>query len=138
MSTLSQAYQNIMQNRTMHSLFNGITKKDISVFENTNSVSLPREYAEFLCLADGGELYPPAGVQLLGILHKPIIDVLCNDRPNDDYVVIEYLSNGDPILFRKNSEQISIYNIENDTIEDDETYDSFSDFLIDLSGILGL
>lgn len=77
-------------------------------------------------------------VYRFGILHEPTINVLCDDRPDDNYVVIGYLSNGDPILFKKNSEQISIYNIENNTIEADEIYDNFSSFLNDLKEILGL
>ena len=138
MSDLSQAYQNIIKDSKSHILFNGITKSDISVFEYANSVILPHDYAEFLCLADGGELYLPAGIQLFGILHEPTINVLCDERPDDNYVVIGYLSNGDPILFKKNSEQISIYNIESNIIETDEIYGNFSSFLNDLKEILGL
>ena len=138
MSDLSQAYQKIIKDSKSHILFNGITKNDILVFEHANSVILPHDYAEFLCLTDGGELYLPASIQILGILHEPTINVLCDDRPDDNHVVIGYLSNGDPILFKKNSEQISIYNIENDTIEADEIYDNFSSFLNDLKEILGL
>ena len=128
---------NIMNNGNSN-LFDAITYNDILNFEQSNNIHLPKDYAKFLCFADGGELYLPAGVQLFGILHKPIIDVHCNDRPDDNYVVIGYLSNGDPILFRKNSEQILIYNIENNVIEDDEIYDDFSSFLEDLKNILGL
>ena len=54
----------------------------------------------------------PAGVQFYGVTHKPLINVDCNDRPDDPYVVIGALDTGDPILFKKGSEQISIYNQE--------------------------
>lgn len=66
-SDLLQAYQDIIKDSKSHILFNGITKSDISVFEHANSIILPHDYAEFLCLLDGGELYLPAGIQIWDI-----------------------------------------------------------------------
>lgn len=43
----------------------------------------------------------PAGIQLYGIEHKPVIDVNDNSRPSEDYVVIGALASGDPILYKK-------------------------------------
>ena len=80
----------------------------------------------------------PAGVQFYGITHKPLINVDCSDRPDDSYVVSGALDIGDPILFKKGSEQISIYNQEAGQIEDDEIYDDFFAFLIDLCNLLGI
>ena len=42
-------------------------------------------------------------------------DVIC-----ENYVVIGALASGDPIMFEKGKEQISIYNREDDRIEEDE------------------
>lgn len=138
MSEFLKSYQNIIKDNNSHNLFDAITLDDILTFEQDKNIRLPRDYAHFLRLADGGDLYLPAGIQLFGILHEPVIDILNNDRPNPNYIVIGYLSNGDPILFKKNSEQISIYNIEIGIIENDEIYNNFSSFLDDLKNILGL
>ena len=133
-----QILQDIAKNNYDHNLLDAATYNDISMFEQVNNIRLPRDYIKFLCLADGADLYLPAGVQLFGVLHKPTIDILCEDRPNNEYIVIGYLSNGDPVLFKKESEEISIYNIEDNIIEDDEIYKDFSSFLTDLKNILGL
>ena len=53
-------------------------------------------------------------------------------------IVIGRLATGDPILCQKEGENICIYNHEADKIEDDEIYDCFADFLVDLSDLLGI
>lgn len=80
----------------------------------------------------------PAGIQLYGIEHKPVINVNDNSRPNDDYIVIGALASGDPIICAKNSEKIAIYNQEAGRIEDDEIYDDFIVFLKHLHDLLGI
>ena len=75
---------------------------------------------------------------MYGVSHKPLIDVNDNDRPDDSYVVIGALSTGDPILFKQDSEQISIYNHGDGIIEADETYADYTAFLIDLYDLLGI
>ena len=87
---------------------------------------------------DGGEFFLPAGVQLYGVAHKPLIDINDNDRPNEEYVVIGSLAFGDPILYKKEEEQIVIYNHEADRIEEDEIYQNFYAFLNDLYELLGI
>lgn len=62
----------------------------------------------------------------------------CNDRPANSYVVIGALDTGDPVLFKKESEQISIYNQDAGRIEEDEVYDDFFAFLNDLYDLLGI
>ena len=47
-------------------------------------------------------------------------------------------ASGDPVLCEKECEKISIYNREKDCIEDDEVYDDFFAFLIDLYDLLGI
>ena len=86
----------------------------------------------------GGFFFLPAGIQLYGIEHKPLIDVDNNDRPSEDYIVIGALASGDPILCEKVGEKIAIYNQEAGRIEDDEIYDDFIAFLNDLYELLGI
>lgn len=117
-------------------LFKGATEEQIFRFEKEN-IKLPLKYKEWLSYSDGGELFLPAGIQMYGVAHKPLIDITNDDRPNDKYIVIGAMSWGDPILCEKDSEKISIYNHENGIIEDDEIYDDFFSFLKDLNKILG-
>lgn len=114
------------------------TKEKIQAFEKEREVTLPSKYKEWLLFSDGGELFLPAGIQLYGVEHKPLIDVDDNSRPSEDYVVIGALASGDPILFKKNSEKIAIYNQAAGRIEDDEIYDDFVAFLNDLYDLLGI
>ena len=114
------------------------TEDKISVFEEEKGITLPSKYKEWLLFSDGGELFLPAGVQFYGIEHKPLIDVDDNSRPSEDYVVIGALASGDPILYKKGSEKIAIYNQTAGRIEDDEIYDDFIAFLKDLYDLLGI
>lgn len=114
------------------------TKEKILAFEKENAITLPSKYKEWLLFSDGGELFLPAGVQLYGIEHKPVIDVNDNSRPSEDYVVIGALASGDPILAKRCSEKIAIYNQAAGRIEDDEIYDDFITFLKDLYDFLGI
>lgn len=118
--------------------FEGTTDDQIEEFEKENDVKLPSKYKEWLIFSDGGECFLPAGVQFYGICHKPIINVNDNDKPDDKYIVIGGLSNGDPIICEKESEKISIYNHEAGVIEDDEVYEDFVAFLKGLYDLLGI
>jgi len=110
----------------------------IRAFEVRNGVNLPKKFKDWLLFSDGGEFFLPAGVQIFGVAHKPLIDVNDDDRPNDNYIVIGALASGDPILCEKNGERISIYNHEAGKIEDDETFHDFFDFLNNLAETLGI
>ena len=114
------------------------TEEKIAEFEKECSVKLPEKYKEWLLFSDGGEIFLPAGIQLYGIEHKPVIDVNDNSRPSEDYVVIGALASGDPILAKRCSEKIAIYNQAAGRIEDDEIYDDFITFLKDLYDLLGI
>lgn len=116
----------------------GASEEQITVFEKEHDIKLPEGYKIWLKFSDGGECFLPAGVQFYGVSHKPLVDVNDNDRPSDEYVVIGALASGDPILFEKESEKISIYNREDGRIEDDEVYEDFEAFLNDLSVLLGI
>ena len=115
-----------------------VSDRQIEEFEKKNGFILPIAFKEWLQISDGGELYLPAGVQIYGVAHKPLIDVGVGDRPDDSYVVIGALASGDPVLCQRGSEQISIYNLEVGCIEDDEIYADFTAFLSDLPEILGI
>lgn len=114
------------------------TKEQIAAFESKNGISLPLQYREWLEFSDGGEFFLPAGVQLYGVTHKPLIDINDDDRPNEEYVVIGALASGDPVLCKKESEQVAIYNHEAGRIEDDEVFQNFYAFLSDLYKLLGI
>ena len=114
------------------------TEEQIASFEKEYDIKLPTKYREWLLFSDGGELFLPAGVQLYGVEHKPIIDIEDNDRPDDSYIVIGALATGDPIVFKKTEEKISIYNREEDKIEDEETYENFYAFLKDTYDMLDM
>lgn len=114
------------------------TKEQIESFEKKNKVKLPQKYKEWLLYSDGGHICLPAGIQFYGVSQKPQIDINNNDRPDDTYIVIGALATGDPVLFKKETEQVSIYNQEANKIEDDEVYIDFFQFLNDYKNILGL
>lgn len=116
----------------------GATEEQIAAFENKHSIKLPSQFKEWLLFTDGGECFLPAGVQLYGVAHKPLIDLDDNDRPGEKYIVIGALASGDPILCQKSGEEISIYNHDAGRIEDDETYLDFFSFLNDLNELLGV
>ena len=114
------------------------TEEQISTFEKKNGFNLSSQYKEWLLNSDGGECYLPAGVQFYGVAHKPLINVDEKSTPNDSYVVIGALSNGDPILLKNGAEKVSIYNQEAGVIEEDEVYDDFFAFMNDLDNILAI
>ena len=114
------------------------SKEQIASFEEKHKIQLPPQYKKWLMFSDGGELFLPAGIQLYGVAHKPVIDMANDDTPGDGYIVIGALASGDPVLCEKTGERISIYNREASRIEDDETYTDFFSFLSDLYDLLGI
>ena len=116
----------------------GATEEQIKQFEDEHKLQLPLKYKEWLLFSDGGDCFLPAGVQFYGVAHTPVIDVDDDNRPDDSYVVIGSLATGDPIIFKRNEESISIFNHEGGRIENDETYTDFFAFIDDLSEVLGI
>lgn len=112
--------------------FDGATDGQIADFEKNNGLALPERFKEWLRFSDGGDLFLPAGVQLYGVAHDPVIDVNDPDSPDPDHVVIGCLSFGDPVLCARTGEEISVYNLEGGRFEDGETYPDFFAFLEDL------
>lgn len=121
----------------MHFL-EGATEEQIAQFEKENDITLPSKYKEWLLFCDGGEFYLPAGVQMYGVAHKPVIDKDDIDRPDEKYIVIGALASGDPILFEKNKEKIYVYDHEAGELDDELTYDDYFAFLNDLYDLLGI
>ena len=121
----------------MH-FYESAPESSLIIYEAENNLKLPQKYKELLRYSDGCDLFMPAGVQLYGIARKPIIDIDDNDRPNDNFIVIGALATGDPIVFEKSKEQISIYNHEAGRIEEDETFSDFFEFLKNLPELLGI
>lgn len=115
----------------------GATEEQITQFEKDNDIILPTKYREWLLFCDGGEFFLPAGVQLYGVAHKPLIDT-DDDRPDDKYIVIGRLASGDPVLCVKNHEKIFVYDHEAGEFDEELTYDDFFDFLNDLYDLLGI
>ena len=116
----------------------GATENQIEEFEKKHNLKLPLKYREWLLFSDGGEFFLPAGLQMYGVAHKPIIDVSEDDRPSDNYVVIGSWASGDRMRCEKSGERISIYNPEAGVIESDEIFEDFFAFLNDLYEILGI
>ena len=83
------------------------TEEEISQFEENHKVKLPEKYKEWLQHSDGGDCFLPAGVQFYGVSHKPRINVECNDRPDDSYIVIGALDTGDPMLLKLSKDSSS-------------------------------
>ena len=126
------------QTESKMNFFEAATEEQVSEFETNNSLAFPSKFRDWLLFSDGGECFLPAGVQFYGVAHKPLIDVNDDSRPDDGYVVIGALSEGDPILIKKDAETVAIYNQEAGRIEDDEVYDDFIAFLKDLPDVLGI
>ena len=116
----------------------GATEEQIREFEKANDVQFPAQFREWLLFSDGGECYLPEGVQFYGVAHKPVIDVDDDECPDEGYVVIGALGSGDPVLCEKDSDEISIYNLEGGRIEEDEIFPDFFTFLEELEDVLGL
>lgn len=114
------------------------SEKQIANFEEENDFHLPLKYKEWLLFSDGGEFFLPAGVQMYGVVHKPMINVEDDDRPDDSYIVIGSLASGDPVLCQKDSENISVFDHEAGGIDDELIYDDFFAFLTDLYDLLGI
>lgn len=113
----------------------GAKEEEIVSFENENSVKLPMKYREWLRLSDGGELFLPAGLQLYGVKHKPIIEADIENRPSEGYFTIGVFAWGDPVLIKRNDETISVFNHEAGAIED--TFEDFEVFMDRLYDYLG-
>ncbi len=116
----------------------GATDEQITQFEKGKNIILPSKFKEWLLFCDGGELFLPAGVQMYGVAHKPIIDIEDDDRPDAKFIVIGRLASGDPVLCKNNQEKIYIYDHEAGDLDEELTYVDFFAFLNDLYDLLGI
>ena len=120
------------------SFLEAATEEQIEKFEKENDIQLPVKYKEWLRYSDGGDLYLPAGVQLYGVTHKPLINIEDNDKPDDNYIVVGALASGEPVIFKKNEEKFYVYDHDSKELDDDLTYDDFFALLKDLYDLLGI
>ena len=116
----------------------GATEEQISTFEKEKGFRLPTKFKEWLLFSDGGNVFLPAGLQLYGVEHKPIINVEDKDKPSDDYIVIGRMAWGEPVVFKKGEEEIAIYDHEAGEIDDDARYEDFYAFMKGLYDLLGI
>ena len=116
----------------------GATKEQAEQFEQENNIQLPSKYKEWLYFCDGGEFFLPAGAQLYGVAHKPLIDLKDEDRPDNTYMVIGSLASGDPILCKYGEEKIYVYDHESQQIDEELVYEDIFAFLNDLYDLLGI
>lgn len=116
----------------------GASEDQIAQFEKENDVKLPEKYREWLSFSDGGEFFLPAGVQLYGVAHKPLIDASDDDRLDDSYIVVGALASGDPVLCQKDGEKFAVYDYETGELDDELIYEDFYAFLNDLYDLLGI
>lgn len=138
MSNDPEAIADLLRSQGQMSLVAPATKALIRDFEVERGFQLPSQLKEWLLVSDGGDFFLPAGFQLRGVAHLPLIDVDDPDRPDEGYMVIGTLASGDPVLCEKSSERISIYNHEAGRIEDDEIFDDFFAFLNGLASVVGI
>ena len=96
-------------------------------FEEETGFKLPLAY-ELLMTSFGSSSHPQS-VQMYRLDQKPLIDADDDDRPDDSYIVIGRMSNGDPVLCKSGEETISIFNHEAGIIEEDEVYPNLFVFL---------
>lgn len=138
MSSESEAVADLLRSQGQMSFVEPTTNTVIGAFEAAHDLRLPSQLKQWLLVSDGGDFFLPAGLQLRGVAHLPLIDVDDPDRPDDSYIVIGTLSSGDPVLCERSSERISIYNHEDARIEADETFADFFTFLTSLAAVVGI
>ena len=138
MSNEAEAVADLLRSQGQMSFVEPTTDVLIEAFESEHDRQLPSQLKQWLLISDGGDFFLPAGFQLRGVAHLPLIDADDPDRPDDSYMVIGTLSSGDPVLCEKSSERISIYNHEAGRIEDDETFADFFTFLTSLADVVGI
>jgi len=129
---------NLLKSQGKMNFLEAIDDEHITKFEEVNDILLPSKYKEWLHYSDGGEFFLPAGIQLHGVAHKPLINVTDDDRPDDSYIVIGAFASGDPVLCQKNSEKIFVYDHEAGRIDEELIYEDFFAFIKDLYDLLGI
>ncbi|QSR30807.1 SMI1/KNR4 family protein [Nocardioides sp. S5] len=138
MPTEPEAVADLLRSQGRMAFVEPTTETTIDAFEAEHGIRLPSQLKQWLLVSDGGDFFLPAGFQLRGLAHQPLIDVDDPDRPDDNYIVIGALSSGDPVLFERSSDRISIYNREAGRIEANESFDDFFTFLTDLAAVVGI
>lgn len=114
------------------------TPEQISEFERKNGITFPEQYREWLSFSDGGELFLPAGCQLYGVAHLPLIDPSDGNRPDDSWVAVGAMCSGDAVIFEKESGRFAVYFAEEGRLDDSLVYKDYFTFLGSLYDLLGM
>ena len=138
MSNDPEAIADLLRSQGRMSFVEPATNALIRDVEVARELQLPSQLKEWLLVSDGGDFFLPAGFQLGGVAHLPLIDVDDPDRPDERYIVIGTLASGEPVLCEKSSARSSIYNPEAGRIEDDEIFDDFFAFLNIPDAVVGI
>ncbi len=115
-----------------------VTAEDIRRFEERTGIRIPALYREWLQISDGGYLFPPAGLQLYGVSHRPLIQLAADIPADGVYAIAGAMPYGDPVLFKVGSEEFMLFNQEDGRIEPEEVFPDFSSFLDHIPSLLGL
>lgn len=115
----------------------GASEEELAGFEAAAGLRLPAPYREWLRLSDGGLLFPPAGLQLYGVAHEPLLSPAAQDCP-EGHLMAGTMPYGDPVLMEKGSGRFMLYNQETGEIAPEESFPDFGSFLDRLPALLGL
>ena len=115
----------------------GAGEAELARFEAACGIRLPAPYRDWLQISDGGLLFPPAGLQLYGVAHKPLLSPADKGCP-EGYLPAGTMPYGDPILLEKETGRFALYNQERGEIAPEETFPDFLAFLDRLPALLGL
>lgn len=104
--------------------------EQIVEFEKMNNLTLPEQYKQFLCFADGCCLFNTA-VQFYGIAHKPFVRTDF-DGVNEGYFIIGKFGFGDPICFTAHNDKIIQYG---ESLIEYSDFKEFLDYVIQAFGV---
>ena len=113
------------------------SEAEMDGWEENTSLSLPKEYRQWLRFSDGGELFIP-GIQLYGVAHKPTLD-FCNSGERrtglpTDLTIIGTFGFGDLLCFLRDTETIVQW--DHESWKEYMRWDTFYSFLFDAQEML--
>ena len=82
MSSEPEAVADLLRSQGQMSFVEPTTDALIEAFESEHDRQLPSQLKRWLLVSDGGDFFLPAGFQLRGVAHLPLIDVDDPDKPD--------------------------------------------------------